>query len=74
MADPTPGDHDFHDKLQLSVLLSSNPETKILFSMWKTLERKDRILYRVNLNITCDKKILIGISFRIQTKDFRTTT
>lgn len=42
--------------------------------MWETLEMKDEILYRVNSNITGDKKISIGNSFRIQKKDFRTTT
>lgn len=45
------------EKPSCSVLLSSNPETKIVFRMWETSEMKDNILYRVNSNITGDKKI-----------------
>lgn len=41
----------------LHVHVSSNQETKILFRMWETLEMKDKILYRVNSNITGDKNI-----------------
>lgn len=42
----------YDEKPSCSVLLSSNPETKILFRMWETSEMKDNILYRVNSNIT----------------------
>lgn len=48
---------EYDEKPSCSVLLSSNPETKIVFRMWETSEMKDNILYRVNSNITGDKKI-----------------
>lgn len=50
---------EYDEKPSRSVLLhvSSNQETKMLFRMWETLEIKDKILYRVNSNITGDKNI-----------------
>lgn len=50
---------EYDEKPSRSVLLhvSSNQKTKILFRMWETLKMKDKILYRVNSNITGDKDI-----------------
>lgn len=47
--------------------VSSNQETKILFRMWETLEMKDKILYRVNSNITGNKNInWVGLNSDVQ--------
>lgn len=58
----------YDEKPSRSVLLSSNPETKILFRMWETLEMKDEILYRVNSNITGDKKYQLVTPFEFRKK------
>lgn len=61
---------EYDEKPSRSVLLhvSSNQETKILFRMWETLKMKDKILYRVNSNITGDKDINWFIPFEFRQK------
>lgn len=59
---------EYSEKPSRSVLLSLDPETKILFSVWETLEIKDELLYYINLNITGDKKYQLVAPFEFRQK------